>query len=74
MLVIQLNMGGQLICMDTYPTATRNKSCYFIKKTPGPLPNIKDDFSFKKNLIYGDLAAQPLENLVCFIENVRHCY
>ena len=34
------------------------------------IPLMKDDTTFKENLIYGDLAAQPLESLVTYIEDV----
>lgn len=82
MLVINLNMGGQLIASDAYPTAGKNKACYFIKKEPGVIPLVKDDpgggeagvpwnpHAFKRSLVYGDLSHQPLENLVCYIEHV----
>lgn len=70
MLVIGASMGGQLVASDMYPSNTKTKTCYFIKKEPGAIPLVKDDTSFKRNLIYGDLSHQPLENLVCYVENV----
>lgn len=68
MLIMNINLGGQLIASDGYPTTAKTKSCYFIKKEP--IPMSKEDMSFKDNLIYGDLSHQPLENLVTFIEDV----
>lgn len=63
-------MAGQLVASDAYPTTGKNKTCYFVKKDVGVIPLVKDDLSFKRNLIYGDLSHQPLENLGAFIENV----
>jgi hypothetical protein len=68
MLVLSMNSGGQLAISDCYPTASKTKSCYFIKKEPISPP--KDDPAFKENWIYGDLSHQPLETLVTFIEDV----
>lgn len=68
MLVLNLNLGGQLTPSSFYPAASKTKSCYFIRRDMKQMP--KDDLSFKANLIYGDLSHHPMEHMVTFVENV----
>ena len=68
MLVMNMNLGGQLSATEGYPINAKTKSLYFIKKEPMVFP--REDMEFKNNLIYGDLSHQPLEQLVTFIEDV----
>ena len=69
LLIISTNAGGQLITLTAFPPTGKQKGIYMMKKDP-TIPIIKDDGSFRENLIYGDLAPQPLESLVSYIEEV----
>ncbi|XP_032221173.2 dynein beta chain, ciliary [Nematostella vectensis] len=66
-LVITLSSAAQLVPSYEFPTNTKNKSVYYIKKEKGL--NIGKD-NFKNALSYGDLSASPLEQLSVLVEEI----
>ena len=70
LLILWSNAMGQLVATTSFPVPSRTKGLYFMKKHAS-LPVTKNEATFKSNLIYGDLAPQPLECLVSFIEEVN---
>jgi hypothetical protein len=69
---VSIALGGQLVTSNSFPATGKTKISYFIKKPETPtIPLEKDDFSFMRNIIYGDLSHQQLESLVTYVEHVR---
>lgn len=71
-MILTLNPLGQLTVLDGYHTVIKLKSCYFIKREQVTFG--KEDATFREHLLYGDLAPQPLEALVTYIEGVMKNY
>lgn len=65
-LVVHLLPSGQLAPMDSFPTTTKNKAVYFIKRTSDALR--KDNF--KEVLLFGDMSQVPLDQLSSIVESV----
>ena len=65
-LILSLNSAGQLQAGDAFPSQSKNKSVYFIRRSKVVLTktNIKTD------ILYGDLSYSPLEHLAVLVEDV----
>ena len=71
-LVITVASNGQLTPTNTFPTSSKNKSVYYIKRQPEA---IKKD-NIKTLLMFGDVSHIPLEQLSYLVESVStdtHC-
>lgn len=69
LVIFWTNVLGQLLATTSFPMPSKAKGVYMMKKDPSKLIP-RDEKIFKENLIYGDLAAQPLECLVGLVEEV----
>lgn len=65
-LVIHLSSNGQLVPMATFPTSSKTKAVYFIKRTPD---SIKKE-NLKTLLMFGDVSHIPLDQLSYLVESV----
>ena len=68
-LIITLNNAGALIPSYSFPSASKNKSVYFLKKDKREAIG-KDNF--KNALVYGDISAAPLEQLSALVDEVSN--
>ncbi|TGZ69565.1 hypothetical protein CRM22_003672 [Opisthorchis felineus] len=66
-LFILLTPAGVLQAQTQFPTGSKAKSCYFMKKEKC---SIKKDSPVNKLLNYGDLSSSPLENFSAFVDEV----
>ena len=67
MLVFILNPSGALTVQYTYPTASKTKAVYFVKKNKEGLTK---DLKLSDALIYGDLSYSPLDQLSAILDEV----
>ena len=65
-LVISLSSNGQLVPMITFPTSSKAKAVYFIKRAADP---IKKE-NIKSLLMFGDVSHIPLDQLSYLVESV----
>ncbi|KAJ9598678.1 hypothetical protein L9F63_010627, partial [Diploptera punctata] len=65
-IIFGMNQSGLLVPSYDFPVAAKSKSCYFIKHKPEPLT--KDNF--RKIIMFGDIAAKPIEELEVLVEEV----
>ena len=66
-LIITLNNAGALLPSFSFPSTSKNKSVYFLKKDKREAIG-KDNF--KTALVYGDISAAPLEQLSALVDEV----
>lgn len=66
-LVIMQNNAGQLQPSYEFPSSTKSKSVYFMKKEKGI--NVGKD-NIKTALTYGDLSYSPLDHLSALVDEV----
>ncbi|KER21146.1 hypothetical protein T265_15161, partial [Opisthorchis viverrini] len=66
-LFILLTPAGALQAQTQFPSSSKAKSCYFMKKEKC---SIKKDSPVNKLLNYGDLSSNPLENFSAFVDEV----
>ena len=65
-LILTVPTTGQLTPYHDFTPITKGKSVYFIKRNEGVLPKEK----LAQSLIFGDLSANPLEQLAAVVEDV----
>ena len=65
-LVIYLSSNGQLTLGTTFPSSTKNKAVYFIKRQAEA---VKKD-NIKSLLMFGDVSHIPLDQLSFVVESV----
>ena len=65
-LVIYLSSNGQLTLGTTFPSSTKNKAVYFIKRQAEA---VKKD-NIKSLLMFGDVSHIPLDQLSFLVESV----
>ena len=66
-LIIMQNNAGQLQPSFDFPTSTKSKSVYFLKREKGM--NVGKD-NYKTALTYGDLSYSPLDHLSALVDEV----
>ena len=67
LLVLSGSTSGVLQPMHGFPSASsRLKSCYFIRKTAEPVTKE----NFRNILIFGDVAAKPVDQLAVVVQEV----
>jgi dynein heavy chain len=65
-MVIYANASGQLVPMNTFPTTTKAKAVYFIKRSS---ESVKKE-NYKTLLMFGDVSHIPLDQLSFLVESV----
>ncbi len=68
LLVIYLSSSGQLTPDWSFPSSTKNKAVYFIKRQAD---QIKKE-NMKTLLMFGDVSHIPLDQLSNLVESVRY--
>ena len=68
-LVIMQNNAAQLQPSYEFPSSTKSKSVYFMKKEKGI--NVGKD-NYKTALAYGDLSYSPLDHLSALVDEVSY--
>ena len=68
-LVIQVGSGGALVPSYEWPSNSRSKACYFVRKNKDL---ISKDLDLRTVLYYGDLSYAPLEQLSTFVDSVSN--
>ena len=66
-LVFHLSAQGQLTPSPHFPSATKFKSVYFVKKSPSSVT----EQNARKLLVFGDLSHTPLDQLSTLVDDVR---
>lgn len=66
-LVVYVASNGQLTPMITFPTTSKNKAVYYIKRVPDTLK--KDNIL--QLLQFGDMSYVPLDQLSSLVDSVR---
>lgn len=57
---------GQLVPSHEFPSSTKNKSAYFVKREPCVIPKSK----IVDKVMFGDLSSSPLEQLSSVVEEI----
>ncbi|KAL4648151.1 dynein heavy chain 9, axonemal-like [Arapaima gigas] len=65
-LFVGLSAAGQLVPSAHFPAACKNKAVYFVKRSQDALTAD----TMKTNLLFGDLAHSPFEQLATLVEEV----
>ncbi|BFZ02963.1 hypothetical protein BsWGS_06002 [Bradybaena similaris] len=66
-LVIIATAAGALQVQYEWPSNPKAKACYFVKRSKDPIPK---DAVMRNVLLYGDMAASPLDQLCAFVDEV----
>uniref|UniRef100_A0A8C5D1B4 Dynein heavy chain 9, axonemal n=1 Tax=Gadus morhua TaxID=8049 RepID=A0A8C5D1B4_GADMO len=65
-LVVSLTAAGLLVPDSTFPTSSKNKAVYFVKRSNITLTPDK----MKCTVVYGDLACAPIDQFSALVEEV----
>ena len=66
-LIIFASSGGTLSAALDWPAQLKSKACYFVKKSKD---NVSKEGSLRNQMIYGDLAYSPIDQLSVFVDEV----
>ncbi|CAG5123285.1 unnamed protein product, partial [Candidula unifasciata] len=66
-LIIIATAAGSLQVQYEWPSNPKAKACYFVKRSRDP---IQKDAVMRNVLLYGDMAASPLDQLCAFVDEV----
>lgn len=70
-LVIIATAAGALQVQYEWPSNPKAKACYFVKRSKDP---ILRDAVMRNVLLYGDMAASPLDQLCAFVDEASDKY
>lgn len=65
-LIVMQNAAAQLLLATSFPVSLKSKATYFIKKKKQPVP--KENIG--ENLVVGDMATKPIEQLASLVDEV----
>lgn len=58
--------SGTLAIFNNFPSNSKSKVCYFIKKSP-----IELTFeNFRENLVFGDISARPMHDVSILLDDI----
>jgi len=60
------NQAGLLVPSYDFPISSKSNSCYFVKHKPEALTQE----NFRKIVMFGDIAAKPIDQLGVLVEEV----
>jgi len=68
-LIAYINFAGALTVTDEWPSNLKSKASYFVKKVNDVIP-VSKDVPMRNMLLYGDVSANPIDQLSVFVDEV----
>ena len=67
LLLFTATPAGALVLVGDWPTGTKQKHCYFVKKSRD---HVAREQPVQTQLHYGDLGSSPVQQLATFVDEV----